>query len=390
MPPIVETVVNELRTDSRSASRFAGKRVHFIGIGGCGMSGLARILLDAGALVTGSELTSNTQTFELASRGVQISRHQKGEQLSHDVDLVVRTAAVPDSNQEYLAARAFGIRTIKYAQLLGEIMAERAGVAVAGTHGKSTTTAMIAHALMQCGADPSFVVGGAVPQLGGGSRSGASELFIAEACEFDRSFHHLHPRIALITNIEEDHLDCYRNLDEIVESFQYFARLVPADGLIIAGGRDGNVIRALSGVKSPVELCAIGDGFAWSTRVVGINAGCYEGDVFYKGAKLCSVGLSIPGEHNLLNATMAVAACRACGVDPQRAASAIGSFTGVDRRMSEVGKLNGATIVDANLDDIKDPAKRSKHPGLWRTTGHIGFLGHGAEVEFRNLRVKEL
>src|SRR5262245_16480451 len=131
MPPAVESAVSELRTESRSsASKFAGKRVHFIGIGGCGMSGLARMLLDAGALVTGSELQSNSQTFELAKRGVEISRNQKGELLSHQIDLVVRTAAVVDSNQEYLAAKAYGVRTIKYAQLLGEVMAERFGVAV--------------------------------------------------------------------------------------------------------------------------------------------------------------------------------------------------------------------------------------------------------------------
>src|SRR5947208_13255562 len=188
MPAIVESVVNELRTDSRSASKFAGKRVHFIGIGGCGMSGLARMLLDGGAIVSGSEPRANPQILELAKRGARITRDQLGELLSREIDLVVRTAAVPDTNLEYLAARACGIRTIKYAQLLGEVMAERFGVAVAGTHGKSTTTAMIAHALLQCGADPSFVVGGTVPQLGGGSRSGLSNYFVAEACEFDRSF----------------------------------------------------------------------------------------------------------------------------------------------------------------------------------------------------------
>jgi UDP-N-acetylmuramate--alanine ligase len=311
------------------------------------MSGLARMLLDGGAIVSGSEPKPNPQTFELSQRGAKITRDQLGELLSREIDLVVRTAAVPDTNQEYLAARAYGAPTIKYAQMLGEVMAERFGVAVAGTHGKSTTTAMIAHALLQCGADPSFVVGGTAAQLGGGSRSGASKYFVAEACEFDRSFHHLHPRVAIITNIEEDHLDCYKNIDEIIESFRHFAKLVPPDGLIICGGRDANIMRALSGVRVPIEMCALGDGFAWSTRIVGINAGCYEGEVFYKGARACSVKLCIAGEHNLINATMAIAACRACGTDPQKAADAIGGFVGVDRRMSEIGKVNdGAIVVD--------------------------------------------
>ena len=198
--------------ESRLVSRFTGKRVHFIGIGGCGMSGLARMLLDGGAVVSGSEPKPNPQTFQLNSRGAKITRDQLGELLTRETDLVVRTAAVPDSNREFIAAQALGIPSIKYADLLGQVMAERFGIAVAGTHGKSTTTAMIAYAMLQCGADPSFVVGGTVSQLGGGSRSGLGSAFVAEACEFDRSFHKLHPRVAIITNIEEDHLDCYKNI----------------------------------------------------------------------------------------------------------------------------------------------------------------------------------
>jgi UDP-N-acetylmuramate--alanine ligase len=225
-------------------------------------------------------------------------------------------------------------------------MAERFGVAVAGTHGKSTTTAMISHALVQCGADPSFVVGGTVPQLGGGSRSGASNLFVAEACEYDRSFHHLRPTVALITNVEEDHLDCYSGLDEIVESFHHFATLVPEDGLIIANGRDRRVLQALAGVTTRTELVALEAGFSWSTLVVGNDQGRWRGVVHYKGEPVCAVCPGVPGEHNLMNATMALAACRACGVDLQQAADAIGTFTGVDRRMTEVGRVNGAIVVD--------------------------------------------
>src|SRR5207249_522535 len=154
---------------------------------------------------------------------------------------------------------------------------------VAGTHGKSTTTAMIAHALLQCGADPSFVVGGTAPQLGGGSRSGASNYFVAEACEFDRSFHHLHPQVALITNIEEDHLDCYKDINDILASFRNFVQLVPDDGLIIANGKDRRVIQTLAGLSTPTELCAIEEGFSWSTRKTNIEDGCYRGEVLYKG-----------------------------------------------------------------------------------------------------------
>jgi len=363
MPTDVMPALDKSRTDSRVArlpvsidlsrqpttrpsnnSRFRGQRVHFIGIGGCGMSGLARILLDAGAVVTGSEPKPNPQTYALIQLGAKISRNQMGELLDGKVDLVVRTAAVRDDNCEYLASRRLNLRSIKYAQLLGEVMSERLGVAVAGTHGKSTTTAMISHALLSCGADPSFVVGGIVPQLGGGSRSGSGAAFIAEACEFDRSFHHLHPRVAIITNIEKEHLDCYKNIDEIIEAFGLFARIVPPDGLIISNGQDEHVKRALAGISTPIEL--VGDPDGWEVWPAGMHDGCHVGHVRFKGRPICTLRLSVPGLHNLFNATMAIAACRACGLEPGHAADAIGTFTGVDRRMSEVGRFNGAIIVD--------------------------------------------
>jgi UDP-N-acetylmuramate--alanine ligase len=355
--PIETTFTNrEMRMESRSinqlpqiaacSSRFTGRRVHFIGIGGCGMSGLARMLIDNGAIVSGSEPIPNATTFDLTKRGAKISRDQLGELLSREIDLVVRTAAVKDDNPELKAAKAYGIKTIKYAELLGEVMAERFGVAVAGTHGKTTVTAMISHALLQCGGDPSFVIGGTVPQLSGGSRSGASDFFVAEACEFDRSFHHLHPQVAIITNIEEDHLDCYKNIDEIVESFRLFAQIVPEDGLIIAGGKDPRVIKTLAGISTPIELCALEAGFSWSTEISSVENGCYRGEVLYKGKPVAKLKLSVAGEHNLFNATVALAACHACGIEPQQAAEAIGSFIGVDRRMTEVGKIRGAIVVD--------------------------------------------
>jgi UDP-N-acetylmuramate--alanine ligase len=320
--------------------------VHFIGIGGSGMSGLARMLLDNGAIVSGSEPKPNSTTYALTTRGVPVSRDQIGELLTKDIDLVVRTAAVPDTNLEYLAARHLGIKTIKYAEMLGQVMAERMGVAVAGTHGKSTTTAMISYTLLACGADPSFVVGGTVPQLGGGSRSGSSDVFVAEACEYDRSFHNLRPKVALITNIEEDHLDCYKDIGAIIESFKAFAKIVPADGLIIANGKDKNVAAALKGLKPRVETVGLGEGFTWSTHPTGAANGCPTGDVFHKGKKIGAIRLSVAGDHNLYNATMAIAACAACGIDPCKVADAIGGFMGVDRRMTEMGRSNGATVVD--------------------------------------------
>jgi UDP-N-acetylmuramate--alanine ligase len=342
----MDAVSTEKRTDSPAASQFRGKRVHFIGVGGSGMSGLAGMLLDAGAIVSGSEPRPGPVTIELLRKGAKISRDQSGELLDEKIDLVVRTAAVPDKNREMIAASTLQLKTVKYAQMLGMVMGERFGVAVAGTHGKSTTSAMISFALAECGVDPSFVIGGTVPQLGGGSHSGAGRIFVAEACEFDRSFHNLRPTVALITNIEKDHLDYYRDIDEIIESFRDFARRVPRDGVIIANGRDRQVAQALSGLPTPIETVALKENFIWSTRVLRIDNGCYRGEVSYRGQPVGSLRLSIAGEHNLLNATMAVAACAACGLPAGDAIEALGRFEGVDRRMTVMGRYHGATVVD--------------------------------------------
>lgn len=344
----MDVVAGEKRMEARRTSRFTGKRVHFVGIGGCGMSGLARILHDSGAVVTGSDPNPNHQTFDLIRQGMRVSRDQSGELLDREVDLVVRTAAVPDTNTEFIAARALGLQSIKYAAMLGEVMAERFGIAVAGTHGKSTTTAMIAYAMQGCGLDPSFVIGGTVPQLGHtGSHSGQGDAFVAEACEFDRSFHNLHPKVAVILNLEEDHLDCYKNIDEIIESFHTFAARVPRDGLIISLGSDQNAMRSLLGIEAPVQLVGSTPDSAWTIRdmVVSQN-GCYRAEILFKGQSLGILRLSIPGRHNITNAIMAIAACRAAGADPVAAMRVLEQFSGVDRRMTVMGQYNGATVID--------------------------------------------
>ena len=312
------------------------------------MSGLARMLLDCGAVVSGSDRKTNRQIAELMARGAKISFEQRGELLTEKTDLVVRTAAVKDNHEEMLAADSLGLQSIKYAQLLGEVMRERQGVAIAGTHGKSTTTAMTAFALLRCNLDPSFVVGGTVPQLGGvGSRSGGGESFIAEACEYDRSFHSLAPRVAVITNIEEDHLDCYKNIYEIIESFRKFAALVPDDGLIIANGRDPNVAKVVKDTSARVETVSLGEDTIWSTHRRGIVDGCHQGLVHYRGRPVATLRMGVAGEHNLINATMALAAAHACGAtDLQAVADALGQFRGVDRRMTVMGTVNGAQVVD--------------------------------------------
>lgn len=344
------------RTDSLSASSFAGQRLHFIGIGGCGMSGLAAILLDAGAVVSGSDLRPSLETERLARRGARIVYQQNGTTLGDDIDLVVRTAAVRDDNAEFRRARELHLPHLKYAQLLGQVMAERCGIAVAGTHGKTTTTSMLAFALRECGLDPSFVIGGQVPQLDGSSHSGRGNAFVVEACEYDRSFHNLHPRIAIVTNIDADHLDCYRGgLPEIRQSFRVFADGMEPGGTIIASGQDANSIEALAGMEVEWTGCGLGNPKSeirdlrsptWSTRITGIENGCYHGEVRRLGEVVAELHMATPGEHNLNNATQALAAAVAAGADPVRAAEAIGRFEGAARRMTRMGSYRGATVID--------------------------------------------
>ncbi len=331
-------------------SRFTGKKVHFIGIGGCGMSGLANMLLDCGAIVTGSEPKLGDACFKLAGRGARLCRNQIGELLTRDVDLVVRTAAVPDTNPEYLAARRLNLPVIKYAQLLGQIMDERVGVAVAGTHGKSTTSAMISYALVRAGEDPSFVIGGQVPQLGGSSQSGTGSGFIAEACEFDRSFHSLRPTVAVVTNIELDHLDCYRDLDEINESFATFCRLLPTHGRLITNGHDANCRKLQHGLHAGIDFVTL-DGKSDASGTFNVvnrrlENGCWAADVLLEGRPLASLRLSMPGEHNLMNAAMALAVCVRLGANAEACARGLNEFTGVDRRMSVIGRPRGSLVVD--------------------------------------------
>jgi UDP-N-acetylmuramate--alanine ligase len=348
------------------ASQFSGKRVHFIGIGGSGMSGLARILLDAGAMVSGSEPKPTHTTFQLMQMGARVRHEQDGSGLDKSMDLVVRTAAVKDDNPEYVRATELGLEVVKYAQLLGRVMGERLGVAVAGTHGKSTTTAMTAYILTHLGLDPSWVVGGTVPQLGGGSASGKGASFVAEACEYDRSFHNLKPTVAVVTNIDADHLDVYGDIDAIEESFRTFSRLLPAAGgkLITLAG-DARVARAFghmsgsgievdlvgfAGSRGGMEMGAAG-GRRWVIEeregVTGVLPRARVRVTDSTGAdEVYELRLGVPGRHNLLNATMAVAAAVAVRADVARAFEAVTGFTGVDRRMQVLGSYRGATVVD--------------------------------------------
>ena len=317
------------------------KNIHFVGIGGIGMSGIAEILRSQGVAVSGCDLKRSAATYLLGERGVAVA-------LGHDpahlagVDLVVVTSAVRGENEELDAARARGIRVMKRKELLGEIVNQKRGVGVAGTHGKTTTSAMIATILEEAGLDPTVLVGGMLANFGGNAKSGRGDVIVVEADEYDRTFHELHPEIAVVTNVEPDHLEYYGSFEAIEDAFSIFAAGVREGGVVIGCADDPAVVRLLRGVRRRVVRYGLGP----NADLTAININYeHRGSTF----EVPGVGffkLFVPGEHNVRNALAAIAVARELGVTPHATANALAKFLGVDRRFQILGHYAGALIVD--------------------------------------------
>ena len=338
--------------------RFAGKRIHFIGIGGCGMSGLAFMLKRLGAICGGSDSTASDLTDALASDGIPVRLEQASGIVPDACDLVIASAAIKPDHPEMLTAVNKGIPVWSYAEALGQVQAAHTGVSIAGTHGKSTTTAMLAHVLIECAFDPSFIVGATCPQIGGGARTGASRIpkgdlagapgvLVAEACEFNRSFHHHRPRFGLINNIEEDHLDIYGSLDEIIRAFAGFAELLPAadEGGRLLIAHDG----AHRGTITPGLACAV-ETFGFHPEAdyqVVYDAAVQRVGVMQDGVWLAQWTTRMPGAHNALNSSAAAIIASWIGADWDMIAAALDSFAGLDRRMQRLGvrTVDGGTVT---------------------------------------------
>ena len=329
---------------------YAGRRVHLIGVGGSGMRALARMLLERRAIVSGSDRAPGGPLERLREQGAAVHVGQCAENLPEACDLVVHSAAIHEQNPELLGARGRGVEVIKYSQMLGRLMAEAVGIAVAGTHGKSTTTAMVAYVLHEAGLDPSFVIGATVPQLGGPSGVGAGAHFVAEACEYDRSFLSLSPRLAAILNVEEDHLDCYRDIGAIVEAFRSFASRVPGEGVLVANGDDRytrKVLEARRAFACQVETFGLSDGCTWRAEDPEMDdAGRHHARVVLAGEAFCRLHVPLPGAHNLSNALAAVALLHHAGVRPERIAELLSGFAGAQRRMTQKGHFGQITVLD--------------------------------------------
>lgn len=371
MKPVMMTVQDLVHTLKPRSVRtpFSGRHVHFIGIGGSGMCGLAHMLVDFGAVVTGTDRTCSPVTSKLAEAGARISYEEGAESLPADAEIIVHSAAVKPEHPEMVEGRrriAAGgkLEILKYAQMLGKVMTLKHGIAIAGTHGKSTTTALTSHILLSAGLDPSFVVGATAVQLGGSARSGNGEFFVAEACEFDRSFHNLRPRIAAVLNIEEDHLDYYKDLDEIVESFAQFMSQVDPVGVVLTSAADKNCAKAAKQAAAKVETYGVDIAADW--QAVGIRR--YQGKahfmVNYRGKPMGRLSLGIAGRHNVGNALVAAAIATHCGVAWEKIAEAVDNFKGADRR-SQLLLTTSATAPLANVRVLDD---YGHHPTEVRAT----------------------
>lgn len=329
--------INELKDNAH---------IHFIGIGGISMSGLAHIAIGDGYRVSGSDREKSEITNKLENEGAIIFEGHSAENIG-DSDLVVHTAAVKDDNPEMQEAVKRNIRLIDRAEFLGALMKNyRHAVGVAGTHGKTTTTSMLAHALVYADTDPTISVGGVLDLIGGNIRCGKSELFVTEACEYTNSFLKFYPTVALITNIEEDHLDFFTGIEMIRESFRDFAMLTKGIGNVVAYGEDENIRLALKDTGLDIITYGMGDDNNYCAKNIVYNAGYPSFDVYKNGDMLCSVSLNVPGDHNILNSLATIAVCELLGVDAVSAARGVETFKGTHRRFEKKGFVNGAIVLD--------------------------------------------
>ncbi|MCL2841972.1 MAG: UDP-N-acetylmuramate--L-alanine ligase [Oscillospiraceae bacterium] len=323
-----------------------GGRVHLIGIGGVSMAPLAEALLGAGLVVTGSDMAESTVTERLRGMGIAISIGHRAENVGA-AQCIIRTAAAREDNPEVMAARATGIPIFERAQGWGHIMRQyKNAICIAGTHGKTSTTSMTTHILMAAGVDPTVMIGGTLPKLQAGHRVGDGDTIVLESCEYYDSFHNFFPTVAVVLNVEEDHLDYFKNLAGIQASFRKFAALVPDNGCIVANGDDPNTIDALTPLGRPLMTFGLQAG----NRVRGENVVYTESntsfDVTLDGAFYAHVTLQLPGAHNVSNALAAIAAAIFLHLPATAVVEGLADFTGAGRRFEYKGEVQGATIYD--------------------------------------------
>ena len=347
--------------------------IHFIGIGGISMSGLAEILLGEDFVISGSDSKSSPLTQALEKKGATIYYGQRAANITDDVDVVVYTAAIHPDNPEFACAKEKGLPMLTRAELLGQIMRNYdTPVAISGTHGKTTTTSMVSHILLAGYCDPTISVGGILPAIGGNIRVGNSETFVTEACEYTNSFLSFFPKISIILNMDADHLDFFKDIDDIRHSFRRFAELLPADGTLIINAdtpKYEDIIRDL-----PCNVITYGlehDADYQAADITYDKYGHASFSVLRNGVKVGSYYLKVPGIHNVSNALAAIALGHLLGLSEEVIIKGLGSFTGTDRRFQYKGEVAGVTIVDdyahhpTEIEATLHAAHNYPHKKLW-------------------------
>jgi len=343
-------------------------RVHFVGIGGIGMSGIAEVLLNLGYSVTGSDVRESEATQRLQSLGAQVFMGHRETNLSGDPSVVVISTAVKFTNSEVLEARRRNIPVIPRAEMLAELMRMKYGVAVAGSHGKTTTTSMIAAVLSAAGLDPTMVIGGRVRSLGSNAKLGQGEILVAEADESDGTFLLLSPTIAVVTNIDREHMDFYQTMDRLVESFLAFINKVPFYGLAILCLDHPNVRALLPKVKKRFVTYGLSPEADFCARDLQTSAMEVQFSVMHRSTQMGRLRLRLPGRHSATNALAAVAVARELEIPFSKIVEALGSFTGIHRRFEIKGEPRGILVIDdyghhpveiqATVQAIRDSWKR--------------------------------
>jgi UDP-N-acetylmuramate--alanine ligase len=357
------------------------QRVHFVGIGGIGMSGIAEVLLNLGYKISGSDLKPSFVTDRLATLGATIFEGHCAENVV-GADVVVTSSAVTPDNAEVAEARRLHIPVIQRAEMLAELMRLKYGIAVAGMHGKTTTTSMIASVLAAGGLDPTVVVGGRVDAMGSNARLGKSHYLVAEADESDRSFLKLSPILAVVTNIDREHMDCYRDMRDVRRTFLEFMERVPFYGVVVGCNDDPALRRLLPRVHRRVTTYGTTRGSDFLIRVSSAQAGgehrpLIRFQVTYKERDLGEFRLHVPGTHNVLNATAAIAVGTALDVPSDQIRSALDSFRGVDRRFQLKGKAAGVSVIDDyghHPTEIRATLAAARQCGFRRV--HVIFQPH--------------
>jgi UDP-N-acetylmuramate--alanine ligase len=321
------------------------KKLFFVGIGGAGMSGIAELLFNLGFEIRGSDLTPSSVTEYLASLGIAVYNEHSSDNLK-DADLVVISSAVGDDNPEVIAARSSGIPVIKRAEMLGELMRLKRSIGISGTHGKTTTTSMIGRILQQAEYDPTIIVGGIVAGLGSGAALGRGDYLVAEADEYDRSFLAMYPTIAVVTNIEADHMDCYDGMDDLLTSFATYMNRVPFYGAVVMSADDANLTAIRPRLTRPVTTFGFGADADFRAVDVNLHEGGSVFNVYHGTEPLGEIRLRVPGRHNVANALAAITAAREVEVPMTASAEGLASFGGVERRFEIVAEVNDVLLVD--------------------------------------------